>query len=100
MDSLAFDYTSYSDASTPRTPSPRTSLSDDMHHYPTPPSYKAPLDHFARNIFDHNPDDAGAVVVTDHHYTSMEPAHMWSGPHPLPTPPGSRGSLLSELYDP
>ncbi|PIL37397.1 transcription factor [Ganoderma sinense ZZ0214-1] len=105
MDSLNFDYTSYSDASTPRTPSPRTSISsDDMHHYPTPPNYKAPIDlHFHRNLFDH--PDEGAVVVTDHHHhhhhPSMEPAQMWSAGYPssFPTPPGSRGSLLEELYD-
>ncbi|KAL1939953.1 hypothetical protein VTO73DRAFT_9288 [Trametes versicolor] len=97
MDSFAFDhYTSYSDASTPRTPSPRTSISsDDMHPYPTPPSYKGNVDiHLSRNIFDHHPDDGG-VVVTDH-------AGVWSAPYSnsFPTPPGSRGSLLEELYEP
>ena len=71
MDPLHFDYSSYSDASTPRTPSPRTSISsDDMHHYPTPPNYKAPIDvHLTRNIFEH--PDEGAVVVTDHHHPPM-----------------------------
>ncbi|KAI0638457.1 hypothetical protein C8Q77DRAFT_1215256 [Trametes polyzona] len=102
MDSYAFDYTSYSDASTPRTPSPRTSISsDDMHPYPTPPSYKAPVDiHLSRNIFDHNPDEGG-VVVTDHHHPNMDAANVWSAPYntSFPTPPGSRGSLLEELYD-
>lgn len=100
MDPLHFDYSSYSDASTPRTPSPRTSFSDDMHHY-SAPNYKPTMDmHLTRNIFEHHHDE-GAVVVTDHHHSSMEAAHMWSGPYPtsFPTPPGSRGSLLEELYD-
>ncbi|KAI0722392.1 hypothetical protein C8T65DRAFT_704890 [Cerioporus squamosus] len=71
-----------------------------MHRYPTPPNYKPHMDvHLARNIFEH--PDEGAVVVTDHHHPAMEPAHVWSGSYPssFPTPPGSRGSLLSELYD-
>ncbi|KAL7282611.1 hypothetical protein ACG7TL_004083 [Trametes sanguinea] len=97
-------YTSYSDASTPRTPSPRTSLSsDDMHPYPTPPSYKGNIDvHLSRNIFEQHPSDDGAVLVTDHHHPpSMENPNVWSAPYPssFPTPPGSRGSLLEELYD-
>ncbi|KAH9948803.1 hypothetical protein B0H21DRAFT_777693 [Amylocystis lapponica] len=65
MDSLQFDsYTSYSDASTPRTPSPRSSLSsDDMQHY-SAPHYK-PVDlHIHRNIFDQNSDDHGIVPST------------------------------------
>ncbi|KAI0776183.1 hypothetical protein BD413DRAFT_610857 [Trametes elegans] len=103
MDAFAFDnYASYSDASTPRTPSPRTSLSDDMRAYPAPPAYKAPVDvHLARNIFESHPDD-GAVVVTDHHHPPhMDAPNVWSAPYPpsFPTPPGSRGSLLEELYD-
>ncbi|KAI0751066.1 hypothetical protein C8Q80DRAFT_1217934 [Daedaleopsis nitida] len=69
-----------------------------MHHYP---AYKSHIDlHFTRNIFEH--PDEGAVVVTDHHHPPpMEAAHMWSSPYPtsFPTPPGSRGSLLEELYD-
>ncbi|CDO73807.1 hypothetical protein BN946_scf185015.g136 [Trametes cinnabarina] len=106
MDSFAFSdsYTSYSDASTPRTPSPRTSLSsDDMHPYPTPPPYKGNIDlHLSRNIFDPHPADEGAVLVTDHHHPPpMENPNVWSSPYPssFPTPPGSRGSLLEELYD-
>ncbi|TBU38405.1 hypothetical protein BD309DRAFT_874485 [Dichomitus squalens] len=72
-----------------------------MHHYPTPHNYKGALDvHIHRNFFEH--PDEGAVVVTDHHHPhpSMEPAHMWSAGYPtsFPTPPGSRGSLLEELY--
>ncbi|KAH9943194.1 uncharacterized protein BXZ73DRAFT_87582 [Epithele typhae] len=73
-----------------------------MHFHPVASSYKA-LDVHAfahRNLFDSHPDDLGPVLVTDHQYPSMEP-HVWSGSHPhhLPTPPGSRGSLLSELFD-
>ncbi|KAI0660717.1 hypothetical protein C8Q70DRAFT_912625 [Cubamyces menziesii] len=72
-----------------------------MHPYPTPPPYKGAIDvHLSRNIFEHNPDE-GAVVVTDHHHPHMEAPNVWSAPYPssFPTPPGSRGSLLEELYD-
>ncbi|KAH9855071.1 hypothetical protein C2E23DRAFT_867147 [Lenzites betulinus] len=100
MDSFAFsDYTSYSDASTPRTPSP---AERDMHPYSAP--YKQPaLDlHLSRHLFDHHPDE-GAVLVTDHHHhhPALDPAPLWSAPYSaaFPTPPGSRGSLLEELYD-
>ncbi|GBE79809.1 hypothetical protein SCP_0210100 [Sparassis crispa] len=99
MDSLAFDsYTSYSDSSAPRTPSPRTSIaSDDMQSFPSPPNYKHPLDvHIHRNIFDHS-DEHGIAPETH----TLEAAHMWSSPYPGSyAAPGSRGSLLEELYEP
>ncbi|KAI9000751.1 hypothetical protein BD414DRAFT_532582 [Trametes punicea] len=72
-----------------------------MHPYPTPPTYKANIDvHFSRNIFEQHPDE-GAVLVTDHHHPPIEAANVWTAPYPssFPTPPGSRGSLLEELYD-
>ncbi|KAF8638585.1 hypothetical protein AX17_002126 [Amanita inopinata Kibby_2008] len=84
MDSLAFDgYTSYSDSSTPRTPSPRTH--EDMHY----PAYKD-LDPPVRNIFADNTDD-GAVPVNP----------SWSHHNPPPNYEfnPSRGSLLQELYE-
>lgn len=99
MEPLLFDYTSYSDASTPRTPSPRTSLcSEDMHPpYTSPPNYKPSIDLAPhRYIFDPTTDDHGIVPETH----TLEAAHMWSAPYPGSfNPPGSRGSLLEELYD-
>lgn len=95
MDAFHYDNYSYSDASTPRTPSPRT----DMH-----PSFHSPHANFKpqvdiavhRSIFDHHGDDA-AIVPETH---ALEAAHMWSHPYPsYPQPPGSRGSLLDELYE-
>ncbi|EED80765.1 predicted protein [Postia placenta Mad-698-R] len=93
MEPLLFDCTSYSDASTPRTPSPRS----DMQPPFSSPHYKPSMDlNPARYIFDGNHDDNG--VVPEHH--TLEAAHMWSAPYPGSyNPPGSRGSLLEELYD-
>ncbi|PFH47810.1 hypothetical protein AMATHDRAFT_151240 [Amanita thiersii Skay4041] len=85
MDSLAFDgYTSYSDSSTPRTPSPRTH--DDMHY----PSFKD-VDPPVRNIFADNHSDEGVVPINP----------SWSHHPPPPSFDfnSSRGSLLQELYD-
>lgn len=61
------------------------------------PHYKPSMDlNPARYIFDGNHDDNG--VVPEHH--TLEAAHMWSAPYPGSyNPPGSRGSLLEELYD-
>jgi len=83
MDSLQFDrYTSYSDASTPRTPSP-----NDMSYNSSPPHFKPSLDlEPIRNIFDPPHDDS---VVH----------HPWQQQHQVPYP-NSRGSLMQELYDP
>ncbi|KAI0082505.1 hypothetical protein K474DRAFT_1633739 [Panus rudis PR-1116 ss-1] len=96
MDALQYDnYTSYSDASTPRTPSPR---SDDLHPpFASPHHYKPQVDvHLARTMFDQHADD-NAIVPETH---ALEAAHMWSHPYPsYPQPPGSRGSLLEELYE-
>jgi GATA-binding protein, other eukaryote len=102
MDSLQFDaYTSYSDSSAPRTPSPRTSVSsDEMQSFThSPAHYKQPLDiDAAQNIFaDYAGDDS---VVPETH--SIESVPFWPGTH-LSSPPAhhsSRGSLLQELYEP
>ncbi|CAL1700212.1 unnamed protein product [Somion occarium] len=94
MDALHYDYTSYSDASTPRTPSPRTDMHPPFH---SPHNFKPQVDiHLARSIFDHHGDD-NAIVPETH---ALEAAHMWSHPYPsYPQAPGSRGSLLDELYE-
>ncbi|KAL4247123.1 GATA-type domain-containing protein [Abortiporus biennis] len=92
---LQFDnYTSYSDASTPRTPSPRGSIDD--HLRPAPPFHYKPQVDIAihRNIFDHQSDD---TVIPESH--ALEAAQMWSNQYGYPQPPGSRGSLLEELYE-
>ncbi|KAF8914319.1 hypothetical protein CPB84DRAFT_1841044 [Gymnopilus junonius] len=96
MDSLSsFDgYTSYSDASTPRTPSPT-----DMHFQP---DYKHDIDHPIQNIFPTNDDENSGVVVVppnENQYWSHN-----SNPNPNPfsfnnTSNNSRGSLLQELYE-
>ena len=82
MDSLQFEaYTSYSSASTPRTPSP-----NDMSYNNSPPHFKPSLDlEPIRNIFDPPHDDS---IVH----------HPWQQPHQVPYP-NSRGSLMQELYD-
>lgn len=93
MDSSNFDgYTSYSDSSTPRTPSP-----DDMHFLPN--SYKHVLDTDAvRNGF---PDDDGNGVAPELRAHPLDTSY-WP---PLSSAPNTfafsndRGSLLSELYD-
>lgn len=95
MEPLQFDnYTSYSDASTPRTPSPRTSIgSDDLQYHPSPafkPSMDLPA--LSRHIFSENPGDEGGII----------PEHGWHAPYPSHYPhiqSASRGSLLEELYD-
>ena len=83
MGSLQFDgYTSYSDASTPRTPSP-----NDMPYNNSPPHFKPSLDlEPIRSIFD-NPHDDSIVH------------HPWQQPHHQVPYPNSRGSLMQELYD-
>lgn len=99
MEPLLFDCTSYSDASTPRTPSPRTSLADeDMHHsFQSPPHYKSMELAPPRYIFDPHHDDHGIPPETH----PLEAAHMWAAPYPGSYhPPSSRGSLLDELYEP
>lgn len=101
MEPLLFDCTSsYSDASTPRTPSPRTSLADDEMHHPfqSSPHYKTSIDLAPpRYIFDPHHDEHGIPPETH----TLEAAHMWSAPYPGSyNPPGSRGSLLDELYEP
>lgn len=82
MDSLAFDgYTSYSDSSAPRTPSPR----DDVHY----PSYKH-LDPPLRVLSD----------THDDHAVPVNPAWPHHNHSPNYDYPPSRGSLLQELYEP
>ncbi|KAF9006735.1 hypothetical protein BDQ17DRAFT_304865 [Cyathus striatus] len=96
MDShLNFDgYTSYSESSTPRTPSPRT---DDLHYRTHSPHFKPNLDHEpVRNIFDHHDD--GAIPVDATYW----PPPPQSAPHAFAfntTTNSSRGSLLEELYN-
>ncbi|KAF8622080.1 hypothetical protein AX15_007224 [Amanita polypyramis BW_CC] len=84
MDSLTFDgYTSYSDSSTPRTPSPH----DDVPY----PSFKH-VDPPVRHIFpDPHPHDDGSVPVNS----------SWSHHNPSTNYDfnPSRGSLLQELYE-
>lgn len=95
MDSLHFDgYTSYSDSSAPRTPSPRTSVSSDEMHYTHSPHYKQNIDiEPVRNIFaDHPSEDAGGVPVSSYWHGSSP-----SNPFVFNS---SRGSLLQELYEP
>ncbi|KAF9534596.1 hypothetical protein CPB83DRAFT_755121 [Crepidotus variabilis] len=66
MDSLAFDgYTSYSDTSTPRTPSPQ-----DMSAYPPPHHIKHDIDQPIRHLFnddEHSPT-AHIVIPQDNNY--------------------------------
>lgn len=99
MDYQFDSYTPYSDASSnPRTPSPRTSVCSDDLHYASP-GYKHPVElAVAPAIYD---------PAEDHHH--IEPhaikaaSQMWSNAQhynqAYPQPPGSRGSLLDELYD-
>ncbi|PSR73420.1 hypothetical protein PHLCEN_2v10712 [Hermanssonia centrifuga] len=93
MDSFQFDsYGSYSDASTPRTPSPRTSVCSD--DYNTSPNYKPQVDIVPPSIYDHNEDG----IMPEPH--AIKAAHMWSNsPYNSYPLPGSRGSLLEELND-
>ncbi|KAA1466559.1 hypothetical protein DENSPDRAFT_749641, partial [Dentipellis sp. KUC8613] len=90
MDPFHFDaYTSYSDASTPRTPSPRT---DDFHPLShSPANFKVDLEP-VRNIF--------ADPMADDHTVAPEGHHVWSGVQHNPSYGyNHRGSLLQELYD-
>jgi GATA-binding protein len=94
MDSLQFDgYTSYSDSSTPRTPSPQ-----DVHFIHSP-HYKPTLDIEPRIYGEHGTDPAaedGIVPIVP------GDAPYWNGSaHPPPhfSYNSSRGSLLQELYD-
>ncbi|KAF7789343.1 hypothetical protein EIP86_000287 [Pleurotus ostreatoroseus] len=95
MDAFHFDsYTSYSDASTPRTPSPRTSVcsADDV--------YAAPSPHFKHQvdvpIFERADD--GGIVPEPHAIKAA--TQMWNNQYnSYPPPPSSRGSLLDELYE-
>lgn len=101
MDSLQFDgYTSYSDASTPRTPSPRTSLaSEDMQSYQSPSHFKPSLDlEPIRNIFSDHPGDDNTVVPESHHIHQVH-HHPWPPHGQISNFSSSRGSLLQELYD-
>ncbi|RDB19971.1 hypothetical protein Hypma_012908 [Hypsizygus marmoreus] len=91
MDSIHFDaYTSYSDSSAPRTPSP-----NDM-HFVHDPHFKPALDIEPRIYGDNgdNPDDNVVSVVPG------EQAY-WTPPQPQSNPFAfsTRGSLLQELYD-
>lgn len=100
MESLQFDgYTSYSDASTPRTPSPRTSLtSDDMQSYHSPSHFKPSVDlEPIRNIFSDHPGDDNTVIPESHHIHQVH--HGWTPHGPVSHFSTSRGSLLQELYD-
>lgn len=74
MDSLAFDgYTSYSDASTPRTPSPAAM-------------------HFPQDFHKHDIEPVRELFPADD--CANQDQHFW------PFNNGSRGSLLQELYEP
>ncbi|PPQ63142.1 hypothetical protein CVT24_005782 [Panaeolus cyanescens] len=85
MDSLNFDgYTSYSDSSTPRTPSPT-----DMHFSAHHDLKHAPLD-IERNIFVNNDDDSVVVHPNDPSY--------WSNHHPSPNFTFNN-STRPDLYD-
>ncbi|KAI0053703.1 hypothetical protein FA95DRAFT_1600842 [Auriscalpium vulgare] len=85
MDPFHFDAYYPSDASTPRTPSPRT---DD--HLHSPAHFKLELEP-VRNIF--------ADSMTDDHTVAPEAAHLWSGLAHNVGPYNARPSLLGELYD-
>ena len=86
MDSLTFDgYTSYSDASTPRTPSPT-----DMH--------------FAAHHHKHDIDQQpirGTAIFTGGNDDTAPDAHYWQagGNAFFANSNGSRGSLLQDVYE-
>ncbi|CAA7258540.1 unnamed protein product [Cyclocybe aegerita] len=90
MDSLTFDgYASYSDASTPRTPSPT-----DM-HFNTP--QKHDIDHTIPALFaDDDSCSAPVVVHPDGSYWPPTSASSFNFSNANST----RGSLLQELYEP
>ncbi|KAF8165699.1 hypothetical protein B0H34DRAFT_831975 [Crassisporium funariophilum] len=95
MDSLNFDgYTSYSDSSTPRTPSP-----EDMHFPHTDNTNFKDTDHPVRNIF--SEEDSVAVAVPPNENTYWQPqSSANSNPNPFAfNNNNSRGSLLQELYE-
>lgn len=96
MDFQFDHYASYSDASTPRTPSPRTSVSSDDLHYPSP-GFKPTVDvAVAPALFEHN-DEHG---IPPEPHAIKAAAYMHSQHYNnYPPPPGSRGSLLEELYE-
>ena len=97
MDALQYDSYSYSDASTPRTPSPRTSVcsADDVY---SSPHFKPQIDVPVAAAFLDRADD-GAIVPEPHAVKAA--THMWNSQYnSFPPPPSSRGaSLLDELYD-
>ncbi|KAF8076767.1 hypothetical protein FPV67DRAFT_1605187 [Lyophyllum atratum] len=91
MDSLQFDaYTSYSDSSAPRTPSPH-----DMHF--TPDGHYKALDIDQRiepRIYaEGDVQEDGSVPVEPQYWNNA------AQQHPSPFPYNPRGSLLQELYD-
>ncbi|KAI0092401.1 hypothetical protein BDY19DRAFT_990131 [Irpex rosettiformis] len=99
MDYQFDSYTPYSDASsTPRTPSPRSSVYSDDVHYPSP-NLKQPLD-IAVNPVIYDPSEEHGIVPEPHAIKAA--TQMWSHAQQYnqsyPQPPGSRGSLLDELY--
>jgi GATA-binding protein, other eukaryote len=98
MDFQLDSYAQYSDASTPRTPSPRTSVSSDDIHYPSP-GFKPIVDvAVAPALYEHN--DEHGIVPEPHAIKAaayMHSQHYHNASYP--PPPSSRGSLLDELYD-
>ncbi|OCH94270.1 hypothetical protein OBBRIDRAFT_723121 [Obba rivulosa] len=70
-----------------------------MQSFHSPPNYKSSIDlHVPRNIFAEHPGDEHGIVPELH---TLEAAHTWNAPYPgsYHPGPGSRGSLLEELYD-
>ena len=100
MDTLQFDpYASYSDSSTPRTPSPHAS--EDLHHFAHSPHYKPNLDmEPLRNLFtDNHPDDPVDAPFWSSIHSNSNGANGVPA-NPFSFHPSSRsGSLLQELYD-
>lgn len=98
MDYQFDSYTPYSDASsTPRTPSPRSVYSDDLHY--SSPNLKQPLD-IAINPAIYDPSEEHGIIA-EAHIIKGNATQMWNNAHQYnasyPQPPGSRGSLLDEL---
>lgn len=87
----------YSDVSTPRTPSPRTSVSSDDVHYSSPAFKSVDSIHIAPAIYEHN--DEHGIQPEPHAIKAAAYMHNAHYNAPYPPPPGSRGSLLEELYD-
>ncbi|KDQ64186.1 hypothetical protein JAAARDRAFT_52170 [Jaapia argillacea MUCL 33604] len=93
---VPFDnYTAYSDSSsTPRTPSPPSSMASSIHDDQHPQQFKSSFDlDPLRNILaDHASEDVSAH--------SVWPSVHHSSPSPFSfQPPSQRSSLLQELYD-